>query len=205
MQNVNPSLVARDQTIVAQIGRDMRLLIGRVNQLERDNRTTQPSEQLPPLMLPTLAGLQPANFQGSAANLGFIDLKLALADWSQWDLLYDGQDLNTESSLHSAILVSVWTDARVGDEGGWWGDSFAEKPIAESKLWTLLGKPANDDNVELGIGYVKTALQWLLDDKWITEMTVTGEAQQDPSTHLDIFAFRVDHTDRSGVRRTLYL
>ncbi|OQX16200.1 MAG: hypothetical protein BWK73_04870 [Thiothrix lacustris] len=206
METVNPSQIARTQEITAQIGRDMHLLIGRVSQLERNQTTPSDPVSLPSLPLPNLAGLLPANIRSSGdVDLGFVDLRLALADWSQWDVQFDGYDLSTETSLHTAILISVWTDARVGDIGGWWGDSYNDRPVAESLLWTLMGKPANADNVEMGIGYVKTALQWLLDDQWITAMDVTGEAQRDPQAHLDIFAFRIDHTDRNGNRGILYL
>lgn len=207
MQIVNPSQIAREQEIVAQIGRDMRLLIGRVSQVERQANVIPELEPLAPLPLPTLSGLLPITLPstGDDTDLGFIDLKLTPADWSQWDVLYDGQDLRTESSLETAMLISVWTDARVGDERGWWGDQYQDKPIAESKLWTLLGKPANSDNVALGITYVQQACKWLLDDKWLTTLQVNGEAQRDPVSGLHIFAFRLDHTDRDGKRGTLYL
>lgn len=193
-------------TLADQIGRDMRLLIGRISQLEQQSRDTYTDDStLPTLPLPQLTQL-PINLTNQdEVDLGFVDLRLSPADWSQWDLTYNGQDLLTESSLKTAILISVWTDARSGDQGGWWGDSFATRPIANSLVWTLLGKPATDDNIELGIGYVKQALQWLLDDKWITELIVTGESQTDPTTHLTIFAFKVDTIDHQGRRQTLYL
>lgn len=210
MENVSPSQIVREQEIFAQIGRDMRLLIGRVSQIERsgDSLVTEPlNEPLAPLPLPTLSALLPVTSSTAAdgTDLGFVDLKLTPADWSQWDVLFDGQDLHTESSLETAILISVWTDARVGDERGWWGDQYQAKPIAECKLWTLLGKPANSDNVSLGIRYVQQACQWLLDDTWLTSLQVSGEAQRDTTSGLHIFAFRLDHTDRDGRRGTLYL
>lgn len=193
-------------TLADQIGRDMRLLIGRISRVERQTNVIPEFEPLAPLPLPSLSGLLPITPPSSdGTDLGFVDLKLTPSDWSQWDVLYDGQDLRTESSLETAILISVWTDARVGDERGWWGDAYQDKPLAESKLWTLLGKPANADNVAMGVSYVKSACQWLLDDKWLTALQVTGESQRDPVSGLHIFAFRLDHTNRDGERGTLYL
>lgn len=193
-------------TLADQIGRDMRLLIGRVSQLEQQTQSVNTNDwALPTLPLPQLTQLPITLSTQEEVDLGFTDLKLSPSDWSQWDLTYSGQDLLTESSLKTAILISVWTDARAGDQGGWWGDSFANRPIADSLVWTLLGKPATDDNVALGIGYVKESLQWLVEDKWITELIVTGESQTDSTTHLTIFAFKVDTIDRQGRRQTLYL
>ena len=194
-------------TLADQIGRDMRLLIGRLSTLERtrqDSATTTP-EALPTLPLPSLSPVLPITTGvDSDTDLGFVDLRLSPADWSQWDTHYDGADLLLDSSLQTAIIISVWTDARSGDEGGWWGDVYQDKPTAESLLWTLLGKPATPENVELGVGYVKKALQWLLDDQWLTACQVTGEAQRNAGG-LQVFAFRVETTDKNGTRHTLYL
>ncbi len=206
MQSVNPNHIQREQEIVAQIGRDMRLLIGRVSTLERDTHTVTTPDSLPALPLPSLSPVMPiAAATDNDTDLGFVDLRLSPADWSQWDLHYNDTDLLLDRSLQTAILISVWTDARQGDVGGWWGDAYQDKPTADCLLWTLLGKPATADNVALGISYVKKALQWLLDDEWMTALAVTGEAQRDPSSGLHVFAFLVDSTDRNGTRHTLYL
>jgi phage gp46-like protein len=206
METVNPSQITREKEIFAQIGRDMRLLIGRVSQVERNANVIPELTPLAPLPLPSLANQLPITTNpASDIDLGFVDLRLGAADWSQWDVQFDGQDLQTDASLETAILISVWTDAQHNGERGWWGDAYNTKPVAESLLWTLLGKPANDTNVALGIEYVKKACQWLLDDEWLSALQVTGEAQRDPASGLHIFAFRLDHTDRHGTRGVLYL
>lgn len=199
-----PTQIQREQEIFAHIGRDMHLLIGRMSKLEacceQQNASplTLPDIRLDPLRLTTLPEV-------SEADLGFADLQLYRSGWSIWDMAYDGSDLLTDHSLRTAIIISCWTDAAAHDYKGWWGDAYTEKPYATSLLWTLIGKPANAENTALGIDYVKKALQWLLDEGWITALTVNGEAQSDPITQLKFFAFRVEHTSKNGTRSILYL
>ena len=200
---ITPNHVAREQEIFAHIGRDMHLLIGRMSKLEAcceqqsASPVTLPDIRLDPLRL--------ANIPDTSTDLGCADLQLYRSDWSVWDMAYDGSDLLTDRSLRTAIIISCWTDAAAHDYHGWWGDAYTEKPYATSLLWTLIGKPANTDNTALGIEYVKKALQWLLDDGWITQLAVSGEAQSDPITHMQFFAFRVEHTSKNGTRSVLYL
>lgn len=197
--------ISRDTLEILIVGTDLtdlNLLIGRIAALEACCDKQPPVTVLPDLRLDPL---RLADIPDTSTDLGFADLQLYRADWSVWDMAYDGNDLLTDSSLRTAIIISCWTDAAANDYDGWWGDAYIEKPVSESLLWTLIGKPANTENAALGIDYIKKALQWLLDDGWITSLAVTGEAQKDPASQLWIFAFRVDHTNKDGSRSTLYL
>ena len=63
------------------------------------------------------------------------------------DICVVGADLQAEAGLDTAILISLFTDARVRDEElppghtwrrGWWGDDVEDEPDSTgSKLWTL--------------------------------------------------------------------
>lgn len=168
----------------------------------KDSETTVPEINLP--ALPSIGSLRlGSDYQ--QGDSGFVDLKLFHAEWSQWDLLFNGKDLLTDSTLETAILVSVWSDGRHNNERGWWGDSFNERPIAECLLWTLLGEDATEDNARIGVGFIEKAIQWLLDDEWLTHISVSGEPQKDPDSNVDIFAFQIDARQKNGQRLFLSL
>lgn len=168
----------------------------------KDSETTVPEINLP--ALPSIGSLRlGGDYQ--QGDSGFVDLKLFHAEWSQWDLLFNGKDLLTDSTLETAILVSVWSDGRHNHERGWWGDSFNERPIAECLLWTLLGEDATEDNARIGVGFIEKAIQWLLDDEWLTHISVSGEPQKDPDSNVDIFAFQIDARQKNGQRLFLSL
>jgi phage gp46-like protein len=118
------------------------------------------------------------------------DLLLGMVDFSEYDLLLAGSsDLATDAALRSAIILSVYTDAWVEGKNGWWGDTYtADRPIADSKLWTLMGKPTTPENVQLGIQYVTAATQWLVDDNHFSQIDIAGEHQRHAT---DWFAFQL--------------
>lgn len=202
-----PDLSSSQQSLAAAVGHDIGLLIGRVGRLER-NTAANTAPALPVLPLPGLLPIAPnAQSPGTGSanpTMGFTDLALMSAGWSSWDLGWDGQDIVSDSTLDTAILISVWTYARADGKNGWWGDAYNDRPVAGSLLWTLMGKPATPENVGKGIGYVQDALQWLLDDGWLQTLAVSGDAQ-DSDTGAKIFAFRLDGTTSTGQPLVLYL
>lgn len=196
------TITQRTDDLAYAVGKDMGLLIGRLSDIERTLSATQPVE-LPALELPG-NDIRYTVHPSVINDLGFVDLGLSDIDYSAWGPCFDGMDLIKESSLNSAILISVWTDAKTDDYGGWWGDSYNDKPVAESKLYTLLGKSATVENVRLGISYVKHSLQWLIDESWITSLDVNGEAQSNDSGQR-IFAFKIEYIQKDGTRLTTFL
>ncbi|WP_287601236.1 phage GP46 family protein [Thiothrix sp.] len=118
------------------------------------------------------------------------DLLLGMVDYSEYDLLLtNDSDLATDAALRSAIILSVYTDAWVDGKNGWWGDTYSgNRPIAACKLWTLMGKPTTPENVQKGIQYVTSAIQWLIDDNHFDRIDVQGEHQRHAT---DWFAFQL--------------
>ena len=62
------------------------------------------------------------------------------------DLVIENDDLKIDEGLETAVLISLYTDARVSDEElpaeeaqkrGWWGDIYPDIPNDQigSKLW----------------------------------------------------------------------
>lgn len=97
------------------------------------------------------------------------DNSLAIGDLS----LLNG-DLEREEGLETAVLISLYTDARVSEDDnpddpndlrGWVGDLLPERnDVIGSKLWLLDRSKATQDNANKAKEYAKQALQWMIDD-----------------------------------------
>lgn len=92
-----------------------------------------------------------------------------VGDWAiESGALASGGDLAT------AVLVSLFTDRRAGDDDalpdgsddrrGWWGDLEQDVAIG-SRLWLLERSRLTEEVAGAAADYAREALQWLLDDK----------------------------------------
>jgi len=100
----------------------------------------------------------------------------ALGDDFACDLSLTGPDLTGELGLTTAVIISLFTDARAadddvlpnpgGDRRGWWGDTYAAIPgdVQGSKLWLLERGKQTPDVLVRAKQYAEAALQWLIDD-----------------------------------------
>ncbi len=109
------------------------------------------------------------------------DIKLQLDSINQIDLAMDGVDLATDEGLETAIIISLLTDARVTpaelpaehtDRRGWWGDVVDPQDPIGSKLWTLAREKTTNSVVVRAEQYATEALQWMLDDGVVSDVTV---------------------------------
>jgi phage gp46-like protein len=112
------------------------------------------------------------------------------ADW-----VLDGSLLAGDAGLMTAVIISLWTDARAldddalppgqSDRRGWWGDSFpvAERDRFGSRLWLLRASKQLQESLNLARTYAEEALAWLVDDgvarkveveTWIVRFEVMG-------------------------------
>ena len=90
------------------------------------------------------------------------------------DICVVGADLKAEEGLDTAIIVSLFTDARVREDElppghtwrrGWWGDGVDDEPdITGSKLWLLRREKATQEVLVRARGYIREALAWMLRD-----------------------------------------
>lgn len=87
------------------------------------------------------------------------------------------------SALARAVHISLFTWRRAdpsdqvddADLQGWWGDSFpsvAGDRIG-SKLWLLRRRKITPQTIRDAQRFCEEALQWLLDDGFLTDVTVT--------------------------------
>lgn len=111
-----------------------------------------------------------------------VDIKLAYRD-PYFDLGILNNDLETEDSLKTAIIISLFTDRRITQEElppeekslmGCWTDALDEDLIG-SKLWLLKRQKITPQVVTQARQYCEEALQWLFDDGIAEQVIVTTE------------------------------
>lgn len=102
------------------------------------------------------------------------------------DLAIENGDLVIENSLGTALLLSLFTDARASDEElarfggddprGWWGDALAtfERDRFGSKLWLLQRETQTTATLAKAKAYAEEALAWLITDGICDAVNVTA-------------------------------
>lgn len=105
------------------------------------------------------------------------DVKLYWKEWGA-DAAIQGGDLGKDDSLETAVILSLFLDARArdddvlpdeahGDRRGWWADSVvpaAERDRTGSRLWLLGREKVLPEVLRRARDYAVEALQWLIDD-----------------------------------------
>lgn len=98
------------------------------------------------------------------------------------DLVLEAGDLVLDHTLAPLALVSIFTDARAGDDvtppdltddrRGWWGEEQGD-PFG-SLLWLLSREKLLQATAARAANYVREALDWLLRDELAGELAVEG-------------------------------
>lgn len=95
------------------------------------------------------------------------DLSIMWKD-GEGDVVSLDSALLTDDSLTNAIVISLFTDARVDNQRGWWGNDFNQNEERQvemgSRLWTLACSKQLADVLDDAQAYAEQALQWLIDD-----------------------------------------
>lgn len=96
------------------------------------------------------------------------------------DLAIQDGDLLSDDGLDTAVVMSLFTDARASDDDdipdgtddkrGWWADAYLDQPFG-SKLWLLSRAKELPETLLRAEHYAKQALQWLVDDGVAREVT----------------------------------
>lgn len=100
------------------------------------------------------------------------------------DVLLDGADLLADDGLETAVVISLFCDARAdvsdalpeGDKTrrGWWGDQFgATGDRTGSKLWLLWREKRTSETLERARRYCEESLAWMIDDGVAASLAVT--------------------------------
>ncbi len=105
--------------------------------------------------------------------------------WSA-DVALERGALLTDDGLRTAIIVSLFTDARArdddplpspGDRRGWWGDALpeADGDRIGSRLWLLAREKRLSSVLGRAQDYASEALAWLVDDGIASKVDVSAE------------------------------
>ncbi|MGE4323395.1 MAG: phage GP46 family protein [Sphingobium sp.] len=101
-----------------------------------------------------------------------------LFDTQAWsaDIAIAGGDLATDDGLRTAVVISLFTDARARDDDplpdagadrrGWWGDCANADPNDRigSRLWLLASAKVTQDTAIRARDYCREALAWMVTD-----------------------------------------
>lgn len=107
-------------------------------------------------------------------------------DQTHADVALAGGDLAHDEGLDTAVILSLFTDARAGaDDGldagadprGWWGDVGNAVPSDAygSKLWLLVREKQLTEVAERAREYAAAALAWLVADGVAAALDVAAE------------------------------
>ena len=120
------------------------------------------------------------------------------------DVAIAGADLATDEGLRTAVIVSLFTDARAHDDDalpdgadrrGWWGDAVADVAgdRTGSRLWLFRRAKNLRTVIEDFRQAVAEALAWLVEDGIARSVEVTAEARD-----RQTLAFAVEIRRRDG-------
>lgn len=102
----------------------------------------------------------------------------------RFDMSLSNGDVEADTSLQTAVLVSLFTDNRAlpddpheGDARGWWGNSVEGLKVNEvgSRLWLLRRRKQSEETRLLSITYAKEALAWVVDKGFAESVEVEAE------------------------------
>jgi phage gp46-like protein len=86
-------------------------------------------------------------------------------------------DLAGDDGLETAVMLSLFTDARADGERGWWGDAYAavEGDAIGSTLWQLARGKHTPQALNQARAAAEAALAWLVEDGVAERVMVTVE------------------------------
>ncbi len=125
-----------------------------------------------------------------------------------FDFSIENGDIKTIDSFDTSLAVALFADQRASqsevpvsqNRRGWWGSEFSQFPGFEigSKLWLLNQERTTQSTLNKAISYAQNALQWLVNDNFAKEVTVSGQLNNSGIT-LIIKIYR-----SNGVTETRY-
>ena len=127
-------------------------------------------------------------------------------------------DLVADEGLSTAVLISLFTDARAKDDDvlpealfsnedfpdlrGWWGDATSDRlnDSVGSRLYLLSRSKSTTENLRFAERYAKEALQWMVDEGIAAKIECVAEASASPGGGgMDLLLLEVRIYKKTGV------
>lgn len=119
------------------------------------------------------------------------------------DMAFVPGDVAQDDGLETAVLVSLFSDARAsedmiptidrdGDLRGYWGDVRGTAPgdSTGSLLWTIRRAKQLSRTLADAKGYAEASLKWMLDDQVASSVVVNASYPQLGWMLLEVFIYR---------------
>lgn len=122
------------------------------------------------------------------------------------DLAVADGDLAADGGLRTAVILSLFTDARArsdddpsgdpSDRRGWWGDVYpeVEGDAIGSRLWLLAREKQTADVLPRARGYAEEALAWMVEDGVAAAVAVDASFPAAGVLSLEVAITRPDGT-----------
>lgn len=100
------------------------------------------------------------------------------------ELKLEKGELGEDRTLETAVLISLFTDARVSDlelpqgvddKRGFWADALTENDNTGSKIWALSRSKQTPESLALLETYAKDSLEWMIEDGVASGVSVIAE------------------------------
>lgn len=111
------------------------------------------------------------------------------------DIAQSGDDMLTDDSLTSDVIISLYTDRRAldsddipgenTDRRGWWADTFRDRPVG-SRLWLLSREKTLNPVLTRAAEYALEALVWLKEARRVKKIAVYASQPESGWLQLDI-------------------
>lgn len=115
--------------------------------------------------------------------------------FKEYDINVIDGDLERCDGLESAVIISLFSWARADaseiDPGtpqyGWWGDKIDEDGSNQlgSKLYLLKRAKITEETIAKAEDYIKQALQWMIEDKVASDISVNLERNSKDLNRVD--------------------
>lgn len=122
-----------------------------------------------------------------------MDIVTRYVDWSRGaDWALDPTGLVAGDDLESAVLLSLFTDARANDSRGWWANGVLDTDTDElgSTLWTLAREKQTTASLRHAEHAARVALAWLVNDGLARALTVVADYPRTGVLRLTITLMR---------------
>jgi phage gp46-like protein len=118
------------------------------------------------------------------------DIAIHLNENLFYDLALEKSDLKLDSGFESAVIISLFTDARpidnavnfpsgTSDLRGWWGDNFLElsEDRTGGEIWLYLRGKNVIENIKNIEAAANNSLLWMIEDGAATRAEVTAQIE----------------------------